>query len=114
MGSAQSNPCMALCGEDNSLGQHQQLGDELPDAPEHTDKSLTVEDLVNPQVRRLCVSREKTGRGSCVRRVCNRVRVSVYRDAACISWKIPSVRFCGEERHTRAKPHPPLRSQAHH
>ena len=52
MGSAQSNPCMALCGEDDSLGQHQQLGDELPDAPEHTDKSLTVEDLVNPQVRR--------------------------------------------------------------
>ena len=53
MGSAQSNPCM-VCGEDDPLGQHQQLGDELPDAPEHTDKSLTVEDLVNPQVRR-CV-----------------------------------------------------------
>ena len=53
MGSAQSNPCM-VCGEDDTLGQHQQLGDELPDAPEHTDKSLTVEDLVNPQVRR-CV-----------------------------------------------------------
>ena len=77
MGSAQSNPCMALCGEDDSLGQHQQLGDELPDAPEHTDKSLTVEDLVNPQVRRLWYSH---GRGSCVRRVCNRVRVSVCRE----------------------------------